>query len=128
MIDRRLSTALLGKLILAWSFATQPRPAAQRPPETTTANWRLHNLDLAGGRFSTLNQINASNVKSLVPRWLFQYGIIEGVSNQTTPIVVDGVMYVTDPRGSVYALNAADGHLMWKVDVTKLIGAGGCVT
>jgi alcohol dehydrogenase (cytochrome c) len=128
MSDRKLSVVLLATLIMAWSFAMQPRPAAQRPPETTTANWRLHNLDLAGSRFSPVNQINASNVKSLVPRWLFQYGIIDGVSNQTTPIVVDGVMYVTDPRGSVYALNATDGHLMWTFDVTKLIGAGGCVT
>ena len=38
-----------------------------------------------------------SNVATLTPRWLFQYGIIDGVSNQTTPVVVDGVMYVTDP-------------------------------
>src|SRR5262245_11346331 len=128
MIDRRLSITLLGTLVLAWSFAMQPRPAAQRPSETTTSNWRLHNLDLAGSRYSPLSQITPLNVKSLVPRWLFQYGIIDGVSNQTTPIVVDGVMYVTDPRGSVYALNAADGHLMWIFDVTKLIGAGGCVT
>src|SRR3989442_4579983 len=128
MSDRKLSVALLATLIMAWSFPMQPRPAAQRPPETTTANWRLRNLDLAGSRFSPVNQINASNVKSLVPRWLFQYGVIDGVSNQTTPIVVEGTMYITDPRGSVYAVDAADGHLKWTFDVTKLIGAGGCVT
>jgi quinohemoprotein ethanol dehydrogenase len=63
-------------------------------------------------------------VKSLTPRFLFQYGIIDGVSNQTTPVVVDGVMYVTDPRGSVYAVDAADGHLLWTYDVTELIGGG----
>ena len=34
-------------------------------------------------------------------------------------------MYVTDPRGSVYAVNAADGHLLWTYDVTNLIGGGG---
>src|ERR1051325_9252630 len=73
-------------------------------------NWPLHNLDLAGSRFLPMTQINGSNVKSLVPRWLFQHGVIDGVSNQTTPIVVDGTMYVTDSRGSVYALDAADGH------------------
>ena len=87
-------------------------------------NWALHNLDLAGTRFSTLDQVNASNVKSLVPRWLFQTGVIDGVSNQTTPVVVDGTMYVTDPRGSVYALDAVDGHLLWSYDVTNLIGGG----
>src|SRR5947208_2443346 len=92
--------------------------AAQSRAATTTVNWPLHNLDLAGTRYSTLDQINRSNVKSLTPRWLFQHGVIDGVSNQTTPIIVDGTMYVTDSRGSVYALDAADGHLLWSYDVT----------
>jgi glucose dehydrogenase len=94
------------------------RPGAQ------SVNWPLHNLDLAGSRFSLLDQINASNVKSLVPRWLFQTGVIDGVSNQSTPVIVDGTMYVTDSRGSVYALDAADGHLLWIYDVTDLLGGG----
>ena len=66
-----------------------------------TVNWPLHNLDLAGGRFSAMDQITAANVATLTPRWLFQTGVIDGVSNQTTPVIVDGSMYVTDPRGSV---------------------------
>ena len=66
-----------------------------------TVNWPLHNLDLAGGRFSPMDQVNTSNVATLAPRWLFQTGVIDGVSNQTTPVIVDGAMYVTDPRGSV---------------------------
>src|SRR5262249_61786181 len=74
--------------------------------------------------FSPLDQINAANVGSLTPRWLFQTGVIDGVSNQTTPVVVDGTMYVTDPRGSVYALDAAEGQLKWSFDVTDLIGGG----
>ena len=98
--------------------------AAQAPNRTTTVNWPLHNLDLAGTRYSPLDQINRSNVKSLTPRWLFQHGVIDGVSNQTTPVVVDGMMYVTDSRGSVYAVDAADGHLRWTYDVTSLLGGG----
>src|SRR5438874_2959300 len=105
-------------------FALVPYVDAQRSGAATTANWSLHNLDLAGRRYSTMDQINPSNVKTLTPRWLFQYGIIDGVSNQTTPVIVDGVMYVTDPRGGVYAVNAADGHLLWTFDVTDLIGGG----
>src|SRR5262245_28034203 len=101
-----------------------PRLAAQTRTQATTVNWPLHNLDLAGSRFSTLDQINRSNVKSLVPRWLFQHGVIDGVSNQTTPIIVDGTMYVTDSRGSVYAVDAADGHLLWSYDVTAKLGGG----
>jgi quinohemoprotein ethanol dehydrogenase len=89
-----------------------------------TADWPLHNYDLAGTRFSPLDQITASNVASLAPRWLFQTGVIDGVSNQTTPVVADGMMYVTDPRGSVYALDAAEGQLKWTFDVTDRIGGG----
>ena len=92
--------------------------------QSGTVNWPLHNLDLAGGRFSPMDQINTANVATLTPRWLFQTGVIDGVSNQTTPVIVDGSMYVTDPRGSVYALDAADGHLLWTFDVTELIGGG----
>ena len=93
--------------------------SAQQANTSVSANWPLHNLDLAGSRYSTLDQINPSNVKTLTPRWLFQHGVIDGVSNQTTPVIVDGVMYVTDPRGSVYAVDAADGHLLWTYDVTN---------
>ena len=87
-------------------------------------DWRLHNLDLLGSRFSPSDQITPDNVVSLTPRWLFQHGVIDGVSNQTTPVIVDGIMYVTDPRGSVYALDAVDGHLLWTYDVTRLLGGG----
>src|SRR5215216_614298 len=123
MIHRALLTCgcfTLAAAILAYA----PGVVAQRADAATTVNWPLHNLDLAGSRFSTLNQITPQNVATLTPRFLFQYGVIDGVSNQTTPIVVDGVMYVTDPRGSVYAVNASDGHLLWTYDVTELIGGG----
>jgi glucose dehydrogenase len=106
--------------LLRWA----PRAAAQARAAATTVDWPLHNLDLAGTRYSTLDQINRSNVKTLVPRWLFQHGVIDGVSNQTTPVIVDGTMYVTDSRGSVYAVDAADGHLLWIYDVTTLLGGG----
>ena len=94
------------------------------PARAQNVDWRLHNLDLAGGRFADIDQITPANTATLTPRWLFQHGVIDGVSNQTTPIVVDGTMYVTDSRGSVYALNALDGHLLWTYDVTELLGGG----
>ena len=100
------------------------RSARPEKVAVSSVDWALHNLDLAGRRFSTVGQINTANVKSLVPRWLFQHGVIDGVSNQTTPIIVDGIMYVTDSRGSVYAVDAADGHLLWSYDVTQMLGGG----
>jgi quinohemoprotein ethanol dehydrogenase len=101
------------------------RVDAQAQNRAPKVDWPLHNLDLAGSRYSTLDRINRSNVKSLTPRWLFQHGVIDGVSNQTTPIIVDGTMYVTDSRGSVYAVDAADGRLLWSYDVTEKLGGGG---
>src|SRR5580765_1372605 len=109
--------ALAGAACVSASLLAQSNAAS-------TVNWPLHNLDLAGGRFSPMDQITTANVATLAPRWLFQTGVIDGVSNQTTPVVVDGLMYVTDPRGSVYALDAADGRLLWTYDVTNLIGGG----
>jgi quinohemoprotein ethanol dehydrogenase len=125
---KRIGTVTFLSVAIVSAVLTAPRVSAQRPNATTTVNWPLHNLDLAGSRFSALDQINTSNVASLVPRWLFQHGVIDGVSNQTTPVVVDAVMYVTDARGSVYALDAADGHLLWTYDVTKLIAGRGCAS
>src|SRR5262249_882082 len=119
------SISVLGVLVASAvliAFIPALRVDAQRANAVKNVDWAMHNLDLAGSRYSTMDQINPSNVKTLTPRWLFQYGIIDGVSNQTTPVIVDGVMYVTDPRGGVYALDATDGHLLWTFDVTDLIG------
>ncbi|PCH63072.1 MAG: hypothetical protein COC19_01800 [SAR86 cluster bacterium] len=101
------------------STATSPAKASMDMLE-----WPLHNLNLAGGRFSASDQITPENVSTLTPRWLFQHGVIDGVSNQTTPIVVDRTMYLTDSRGSVYAVDAVDGHHLWTYDVTRLLGGG----
>jgi quinohemoprotein ethanol dehydrogenase len=116
--------AAMAMLALQGFLTPSPPLAAQTSRPATTINWPLHNLDLAGTRFSAMDQINRSNVKSLTPRWLFQHGVIDGVSNQTTPVIVDGMMYVTDARGSVYAVDAADGRLLWTYDMTSLIGGG----
>ena len=87
-------------------------------------DWQLHNLDLHGSRYADIDQITPENAHQLTPRWLFQHGVIDGVSNQTTPVIVDGIMYVTDSRGSVYAVDAYDGHHLWTYDVTELLGGG----
>jgi quinohemoprotein ethanol dehydrogenase len=115
--SRRVNVA-----VLAIGTIAAIRLAAQTRTPPSPIDWPLHNLDLAGSRYSTLDQINRTNVKSLAPRWLFQHGVIDGVSNQTTPIIVDGMMYVTDSRGSVYAVDAADGRLLWSYDVTAKLG------
>jgi quinohemoprotein ethanol dehydrogenase len=119
-----LATALAVQVFSGLSPRVLPARVAAQVQNAVTVDWPLHNLDLAGTRFSPMDSINRSNVGSLAPRWLFQHGVIDGVSNQTTPVVVGGMMYLTDARGSVYAVDAADGHLLWTYDVTTLIGGG----
>ena len=116
---QKRATSVLGLFVLTMVLGS---PALAQ--DAHDVDWPLHNLDLYGGRYSPMDQINRDNVATITPRWLFQHGVIDGVSNQTTPVIVDGTMYVTDSRGSVYAVNAADGHLMWTYDVTELLGGG----
>ena len=62
-------------------------------------------------RFYPNKQINTGNVSKLRPAWIFQTDVRE--SMETTPIVVDGVMYVTTSFDHVYALNAQTGAELW---------------
>ncbi len=62
-------------------------------------------------RYYPASQINTSNVKGLRPAWIFQTEVVE--SQETTPIVVDGTMYITTSFNHVYALNAATGEQIW---------------
>jgi PQQ-dependent dehydrogenase (methanol/ethanol family) len=72
----------------------------------------LHtNGDYTQQRFYPEDQINRSNVKRLHPAWIFQTEVKE--SMETSPIIVNGVMYVTTSFSHVYALNAATGEELW---------------
>src|SRR5262245_39496338 len=121
---RSIAAIAIASALVGTAAATLTTRLGAQAGNASTVNWALQNLDLAGSRFSPMTQINRTNVKTLAPRWLFQHGVIDGVSNQTTPVIVEGVMYVTDSRGSVYAVNAFDGHLLWTYDVTNLLGGG----
>ena len=55
-------------------------------------------------RYYPNKQINTSNVNTLAPAWIFQTEIVDSL--ETTPIIVDGVMYVTTSYNHVYALDA----------------------
>ena len=87
-------------------------------------NWITHHKDYSAQRFSTLDQINAGNVKGLKVAWTIQLGGVEGGGIwshgglEGTPIVEDGFMYVTDGWGSVYKVDThgGKGTLLWKMD------------
>src|SRR5436190_43612 len=64
--------------------------------------------------YSPLAQINRTNVKQLEVAWSFDTGERGGL--QTSPIIVDGILYGITPTQQVFALDAADGTLLWKFD------------
>ena len=76
------------------------------------ANNFLHtNGNYEQTRYYPASQINTGNVKNLRPAWIFQTEVVESL--ETTPIVVNGVMYITTSFSHVYALNAVTGQQIW---------------
>ncbi|MXX77605.1 MAG: PQQ-binding-like beta-propeller repeat protein, partial [Gemmatimonadales bacterium] len=73
-------------------------------------NWFTYSGNYASHRFSPLDGIHRGNVGELKVIWAYQMsgGLIE-----TTPVVVDGVMYVTEPPSNVSALDARTGRRLW---------------
>ena len=67
-----------------------------------------------GRRFSPLADINRANVKDLQFQWVFP--ILRAEKMEATPLVVDGVMYLTQPVNHVVALKAATGEKLWEFD------------
>ena len=98
----------------AWNLSGQGLPissdrllkAADEP-----GNWLMYSHTYNSWRFSNLNQITTANVKNLRVKWLFQGRHIEKF--ETTPLVVNGIMYLTRPENAIYALDAATGRQMW---------------
>jgi len=79
-------------------------------PVTSQADWPSYNGETKGYRYSALAQISKSNVSRLAPRWMF--GLPNTSPLQVTPVVVDGVMYVTSAN-QCYALDAGTGREIW---------------
>jgi quinohemoprotein ethanol dehydrogenase len=91
-----------------------------------TEDWPSYGLDYAETRFSRLNQISTSNVKDLGLVWSYNLESKRGV--EATPLVVDGIMYVTASWSVVHAVDVRTGKRIWTYDpkVSKEAGYKGC--
>ena len=76
-----------------------------------SANWTTYNGDHASHRYSTLAKITPANVKNLALSWVYQSPVAG--SWEATPLVLDGVMYITQRPNDVVALDAATGRVFW---------------
>jgi alcohol dehydrogenase (cytochrome c) len=77
---------------------------------TSQTGWETYHGAPTGNRFSAVNQITTANVGRLAPRWMFT--LPNAAQLQVTPLVVDGVMYVT-AANDLYALDAGSGRQIW---------------
>lgn len=77
-------------------------------------NWMSHGRTYSEQRYSPLSQITDQNVDQLGLAWHFDLGDTRGI--EATPIVVDGVMYVTGGWSKVFALDAVTGEQIWAYD------------
>ena len=78
--------------------------------EPVGENWSSYNGDYTGRRFSSLRQIDKSNVARLRAAWVFHPGNSQRL--ETTPVVIRGVMYATSAN-DVFALDARSGRMLW---------------
>ena len=75
-------------------------------------NWLTYSGNDAGHRYSSLNQITKGNVAKLRPLWVYQ--IDKTDKFEASPIVRDGIMYITEPPSDVTALETNSGRVLWK--------------
>lgn len=87
----------------------------------SNTEWPVYGQDHFGGRYLPVSDINRENVDSLQIAWMYRTGELEPefttdkpTSFQATPIIVDGIMYLSTPLGRVVALDPANGEEVWK--------------
>ena len=118
----RLNPVVAAALIALTAPATTHAAECCAP---TTQDWPYVNGNLGGQAYTALTQINKQNIKSLGPAWVTHTAAepvtqpVAGpggtqTAQQTTPIVVDGIMYLDTPGGGVIALDGATGAVKWK--------------
>ena len=121
----RRTARVIGALVAM--AITSTAALAQESGRSAAADWPTYNRDLAGTRYSPLDQIDAGNVGELQEVWSYRFhpedGFIEGPSpaelfQQVTPIVVDGVMYLA-AGNRVVALQPETGEEIWRHELSE---------
>ena len=77
-------------------------------------NWMAHGGNQQAQRYSRLDQITPDNISRLKPAWFLEFDTYRG--QEATPLVVDGVIYVTTAWSKVYAVDAKTGKTLWQYD------------
>src|SRR5262245_27012813 len=87
-----------------------------RDAESEPGLWLTYSGTYAGHRYSPLGEITPANVAGLRPQWVYQ--VQEPGPVEATPLVADGVMYITEARSRVAALDLRTGRTLWRYEPT----------
>lgn len=112
MTRLRRAGSLLVFLVCCSTDRAQVTPERLQNSAREPQNWLMYSGDYAGHRFSALDQINTTNVHSLVPRWVYQ--TMASGKFETTPLAVDGILYGTGQDDRAFALDARTGRPIWQ--------------
>jgi quinohemoprotein ethanol dehydrogenase len=100
--------------LLCCAFSIEPLFAQE-------VDWPYYGNDLSNSRYQNIDQINPANVSELKPAWIFHTGIFDpNMSMEMTPLVINGVMYITTGDDDVFALNPTTGAQIWHYHPTDL--------
>lgn len=111
LVSVGLATAMLS---LSVTRAAPVDDARLQAATDDRSNWMTYGRDYANQRFSPLQQINRESIRQLAPRWIYQTGT--NATFQATPLIVDGVMYLSMPFNHVAAIDAATGRELWRYE------------
>jgi len=95
--------------------------AYKEKPIAPKSDWTVYHGSLSGNRYSPLEQINTGNVAKLAPAWMFD---LPDPLLETTPVVMDAVMYVTG-WNELFALDATTGRQLWSYAEPRTDGIKG---
>jgi quinoprotein glucose dehydrogenase len=110
----QLGNILSRRLIKLIGFLLAITGVSAQAPGPENHDWSVYGGALENQHYSPLVQINKSNVKQLQVAWTFDTEETGGL--QTSPIVVNGVLFGISPSQKIFALDAATGKLKWKFD------------
>ena len=105
----------------AWD--TGQKKATRPGPREFYDTWRTYGHNPQGWRYSELTEITAANVGKLAPQWIFQTGV--SGKNETSPLVLDGMLYMTGPSNNAWAIDAKSGAPVWHYAATPPSGLTG---
>ena len=111
VIARRMLLSAMLSSVLVGGLSAQVTSVRLENTANEPQNWLTYSGNYFSQRYSELDQITPANIEDLSLQWVYQTGVFGPW--QTTPVVVDGVMYLTQRPNDVVALDARTGRVFW---------------